>query len=136
MKHEKKNNHRVLGFSTFCKLCPRQVRLQRAMPLNQCDYDTCFNFKLRRSSLKINGGRDVPIRPTEVVCKSICTISELGVDNGTVTDILKFRRDCIFNKCLVCSDGSLAVDQVTPEKGSINIEILFIGTGGKSQQRK
>ena len=53
VKHEKKNNHRVLGFSTFYKLCPRQVKLQRAMPLNQCGCDTFINFKITRSSLKI-----------------------------------------------------------------------------------
>ena len=99
VKHQKKNNHRVLGFSAFCKLCLRQVKLQRAMPLNQCGCDTCINIKLTRLPLKINGGRDVPTRATEAVCKSISPISEVTVENPPLADILKYRRDCTFNKC-------------------------------------
>ena len=121
VKHQKKNNHRVLGLSSFCKLHLRQVELQRSMPLNQCCCDTCINFKLIRLSLKINGGRDVPTRATEAVCKSICPISDENVENSPLADILKYRRDCIFNKCPVCSDGKLALEQVTPEKGRIDV---------------
>ena len=59
MEHQKKSNHRVIAFSTFCKLHPRQVKLQRAMPLNQCGCDTCINFKLTSLSLKKKMGEEM-----------------------------------------------------------------------------
>ena len=71
MKLHKKHNKRIVGFSMFWKLRPRQVKFQRAMPSNQCGCDTCINFKLIRSSLQSNGCVNVPMRVTLAVCKFV-----------------------------------------------------------------
>ena len=132
MKLHKKHSKRIVGFSMFCKLRPRQVKLQRAMPLNQCGCDSCINFKLIRSSLQSNECVNVSMRATVAVCNSLCPVK---VENESEKyDLLKYNRDCIFSKCKTCGNANKSIQDVTP--AVVNCEGLYIGTDGKTKGKQ
>ena len=59
-----------------------------------------------RSSLAINGVKDVPGRATECVINSSCPVEEKPID------ILKYKDECIFEDCNTCSKPEVIFRQI------------------------
>ena len=94
----KRKDHRILAFSMFCKQCPRCVKLQRQIPMNQCGCDRCINFQLVHTSLTANGVKCIAARSTESVINNMCEVE------GRPRDLLEYNHDCLFQLCRRCSN--------------------------------
>ena len=98
VKEMKRKDHCIFAFSAFCKQCPRCVKLQRQIQLNQCRCDRCINFQLVHTSITANGVKCIAARSAESVINTMCEVE------GRPCDLLEYNYDCLFQICRRCSN--------------------------------
>ena len=99
VKEMKRKDHCILASSRSMVYaqCPRCVKLQRQIPMNQYGCDRCINFQLAHTSLTTNGVKCIAARSTGRVINTMCEVE------GRPCDLLEYNCDCLFQLCRRCS---------------------------------
>ena len=115
---------RFLSFTVFAKHHPKNVKLQKFLPLNMCTCDMCTNFCLCRKSLIANGVQEISNKSTIAVCSSYCITENTQPihHDMEVCDMLQFSRECIFQECKECLNGKKIIPHIKEANEKLNWE--------------
>ena len=129
-----KTSKKVVCFSTFCKLCPKNVFKISQMPDCQCICDVCENFRLLRCSFKMYKIQGIEAHTDTCIKQNLCKVSDYDDSNARdVTDGLHQVDpaygyfECITRNCKKCGPDNilLSILQQNPDIENCKSEVSW-----------